>query len=268
MKIMKDKNFITKRDILRNKKILYKIKDMPNNTNTLVIPNDIKIIENANSNDDLYRDNIEEIIIPEGVERINTFAFSNYNNVKKITLPQTLKQIGESALMSCHNLNEVALPEGLEHIDENVFHNCAIEKLYIPSTLTYINPRAFQFNKELKNIVVSKDNPRYSDCDSNVLFNKTWQKVIKGASESQIPFDTKIIGMYSFLDSEIKSISLPDTVERIEYCAFKGCNSLNYIKLNDGLKYIEANAFDDCKELREITLPKSIIKLGNYIFEN
>lgn len=55
---------------------------------------------------------IKDIVIPEGVETIDSYAF-NESGVTKITLPSTLKELGDNTFYDCSELTEIHLPSSL-----------------------------------------------------------------------------------------------------------------------------------------------------------
>ncbi len=66
--------------------------------------------------------------------------------------------------------------------------------------------------------------------------------------------------------SSLESITLPDSVKRIESKAFSGCSSLTSINIPDGVIYIEDLAFSGCSSLTSITIPESVTYFGEFIF--
>lgn len=52
-------------------------------------------------------DNLTDLVIPEGIEKLDDFSIYNNNDLKSLTLPSTLKTIGFYAINSCYNLSEV-----------------------------------------------------------------------------------------------------------------------------------------------------------------
>jgi len=58
----------------------------------------------------------------------------------------------------------------------------------------------------------------------------------------------------------LKSIYIPETVERIHLCAFFGCTALEYVSLSENLVEIGLGAFYNCTSLTEIRIPP------NYMF--
>ncbi len=70
------------------------------------------------------------------------------------------------------------------------------------------------------------------------------------------------IGNSAFYNQQqIKSITVPESVERIEEGAFSNCKGLKSIVLHDGITFIGESAFDYCVSLMSISLPKGLTRL-------
>jgi len=55
---------------------------------------------------------VVEIVIPEGVNKIETFAFCECRNLEKIELPESVTEIEQGAVWKCESLQELKLPFG------------------------------------------------------------------------------------------------------------------------------------------------------------
>ena len=76
------------------------------------------------------------------------------------------------------------------------------------------------------------------------------------------------IADYAFMDSQLISVTLPDSITTIGEGAFSGCKSLKSIVLPKKLSEIPSLAFNKCSALSEITLPSSVTVLGAHAFAN
>ena len=102
------------------------------------------------------------------------------------------------------------------------------------------------------------------------------QYTIYWTKNNSVP-DDKIMGFYldlktkSFdsLKSNFSKIDLTNStkVSKIDSMAFYESNISN-IKLNDGLTYINNSAFSECTNLKEITIPSSVIEIKDSAFFN
>lgn len=70
---------------------------------------------------DVYQ---EELIVPEGIVRINEYAFSKYYGLERIVLPNSLKEIGMYAFHKCTSLRSIVIPSSVEHIGRLAFCGC------------------------------------------------------------------------------------------------------------------------------------------------
>lgn len=66
--------------------------------------------------------------------------------------------------------------------------------------------------------------------------------------------------------TDIKTVSLPDSLEEIGANAFRGCTNIKDVSLPDSLERIGANAFRGCSKLAQIALPSATTEVGEYAF--
>ena len=64
---------------------------------------------------------LENVIIPEGIEVINDWAF-DMSDAESVTIPSSVKSIGFFAFGCCSNLKSVKLTEGLKVIEDGAFY--------------------------------------------------------------------------------------------------------------------------------------------------
>ena len=69
------------------------------------------------------------------------------------------------------------------------------------------------------------------------------------------------------LKNNLISVTLPESVKLIDYCAFRGCENLQEVNLPDSLTDINYNAFEKCYSLKKINLPSSLKQIRN-IFDS
>ncbi len=131
-------------------------------------------------------------------------------------------------------LTRINIPDGISEIGENVFSGCSF----------------------LTNIEVSPSNSNFASIDG-VLFNKKDKKLLAypiGKTEGtySIPDGIVSIGPEAFYTSNLMSIKIPDSVERIEECAFTNCDGLFKITIPANVTDIKDNAFVACDNLSNI----------------
>lgn len=83
--------------------------------------------------------------IPNNVTRIGNYAFAYNPNVETVTVPSSVKDLGRG--FDSSSVKHVILSEGLEKISDRAFNKTRqLESITIPSTVTEIEPYAFQLS--------------------------------------------------------------------------------------------------------------------------
>ena len=96
----------------------------------------------------------DKTVIPDGVTKIATAAFSSCQELQTVVIPNSVKRIGKKAFSGCVSLASVTLPEGLDEIEAYTFANCgALTSIVLPSSLTSIGEFAFSYSG-LKSIII------------------------------------------------------------------------------------------------------------------
>ena len=199
-------------------------------------------IDNQNyssQNDSLYNKDKTKII--------------RYPSGKKDTefeVPSTVKEIGNSCFSSCGNLGKIQITSNVEKLATSSFVN--------QGKLTEIN--------------VVGENQYYSSEDG-VLFNKDKTEFIKwpqgkSLTEYTVPETVKTIKATSFHASNIKSIIIPPSVEKMESYAFQSTRATKIVcqeQDGKGIKEIGYRCFY-LTGLIEVSLPSTLEKLDGEAF--
>jgi len=83
----------------------------------------------------------------------------------------------------------------------------------------------------------------------------------------EIPENITVIGESAFADCDLWSVTIPQSVKRIENWAFKNCGEIDFLQLPSNLQVIGAGVFDNT-EVSDIVIPDSIIDCSdNLILE-
>ena len=171
------------------------------------------------------RNDIETIIISNGITHIGNCAFKECKNLTKISVPDSVKSIGERSFYYCQSLTEITIPSGVTIIQNCTFYQCcSLININIPYGVTQIKERAFDFCQNLSSI--------------------------------NIPSSVISIEEYAFgFCSKLTKISIPNSVQSIGTAAFSSCISLTSIIIPGSVINIEERILVGCSKLERITLP-------------
>ena len=183
--------------------------------------------------------NIKEIVLPEGLTRIDSYAFYGCTSLSAITLPSTLSKTGADAFAYSNT----------RHLEiKKVVYSGTIEKwCQIDFSAFYhgyplSNGGTFLFNgEELKEVVIP---------DSITKINAHAFCNMASIEKVTIPNTVTWIGTEAFCNCEnIKEIELPENITQIVTSTFAGCSNLQKITIPANVIDISCNAFHDCGNL-------------------
>lgn len=188
-------------------------------------------------------DGITELIIPEGVKRIEGSAFSYNSDLTTVSIPNSIESISVSAFASCDSL----------------VYNDYIYAHYLGNSE---NPYVVLVSAFDENVLYANINENTKIIASNAFYNC---KKIEGAIA--IPDGVKSIGKNAFYSCDkVMSVSMTDSVVEIGAYAFAFCNNLLTVELSNSITEIKSNTFYHCSNLRNITIPSGVTKIGEEAF--
>lgn len=93
-----------------------------------------------------------------------------------------------------------------------------------------------------------------------------WGKYKTSVVQINLPSGLTKIGDSAFRETNVTSITIPNTVTVIEEMAFLNCKKLQSISFSNTLESIGYDAFGYCSQLKEINFPNSLITIGSTAF--
>lgn len=111
-----------------------------------------------------YKDQIEEVVIEEGVVNLSTYAFNGMTSLIAVTLPSTLEEIGEGSFESCTALTYICIPDSVKTIGHYAFRYCeGLRSIHIPASVASIGVRAFADCPYLHEFYFYGDAPKFEN---------------------------------------------------------------------------------------------------------
>ena len=153
----------------------------------------------------LYSDEnteITEVVIPEGVTRIEPMAFRDAKYVTSVTIPNSVTYIGEQAFSGMHRLTSITIPQNVTTLGQFTFKDCqSLTSFTIPEGVVNMEGNAFR------------------DCTS--------------LTSVSLPESLKVLGGHTFIGCRnLTSITIPDGITILSRIAFEGCSSLTTFTYN------------------------------------
>lgn len=164
------------------------------------------------------------------------------------------------------NIGQLELNKYIEDIE-------VLEKIkYYPNVenvkeLTITPSECFEINED--GIIISYDEDANPDLYNIVIpyqlvYTETGElKQVKGINGTNEENSQQVFTN----NSNIQHITIPNTVLELNEKCFSGCENLQTVTLNYGIKYIKKECFKDDKQLNEINLFDTIAQIGESAFE-
>lgn len=189
-------------------------------------------------------------------------AFYKSIDVKGYKIPDGVTEIGEFTFARS-NIEEVAIPDGVEAIGYGAFYHCDyLRMVKIPSSVTYIAPKAFAETLWLESWMSGDGEDDYLIVGDGILL------AYRGnGGYLELPDTVKRIAAEAFAGNRtIYSVHIPDSVIEIGEDAFSGCLNLKTVTGCKNVKTIKDRAFYGC-ELQSAHVGANVENLGLGVFD-
>lgn len=213
----------------------------------------------------------KEIILPETIEKIESYAFYNCVNLLKSNIPDGITQIAPYTYGKCTNMTEINIPDSVVYIEDRAFFGRRpVTELVIPSTVKFIGSKAFYNHYFITSLTLSEG---IEEIGAYAFSSNTSSKAIYNDPYDLIPITlvlpstvTKIgegVFEYSGVSGEVV---IPEGITEISDRAFARCYLLTSVTLHEGITRIGASAFEECDGITAIKLPSKLTEIGDYSF--
>lgn len=199
----------------------------------------------------------QNVIIPDGVDKIQAYAFCQCGSIKHVTLSKSVRCIHHDAFYKCGALESVSITDGTKHIGSYAFRYCDSLKAVATAAAT-VGRMAFADCAALESV-------RFTACEE--LYAEVF-KNSKALRRVEIAGSAKEINDSAFENCvALRTVRLPASLEYIGYEAFKGCRALEDIEFPDSVRIIKPQAFRDCLSLKAVKLT-AVDEIGQEAFEH
>ncbi|MBQ7849144.1 MAG: leucine-rich repeat protein [Clostridia bacterium] len=227
---------------------------------------------------------LQEVVVPSGVQRIGSGAFWNCSSLMRIWLPDTVRDIRAWAFHGCSALQTITLPQSLEIIRESAFGRCfSLTELTLPESVKTICDGAFGECRNLLTVAMPSGSLSISDNAFSgclmvvlqVMDNSQAHQYAARMGLATMPIARPEYYVMDYADGCALArytgrggvVSVPETldglyVRHIDAGAFRGCTALTALTLPETLLSIGDNAFESCTGLQRVTLSGNLESIG------
>ena len=176
-----------------------------------------------------YNGNATDIIVPSEIDGkqviMLNFTFDGFVELKSVDIPEGVTNI-EGAFYGCESLEKVSLPNSI--VEMGYAFNCCYSLKHI------------DFPTKVK--------------------DASWALQFVDIKCVEFPQGVENVARVMPGTESVESVFIPKSVNCL-YEAFADCENLKKVVLEEGLHSIEKWAFFNCINLRELTIPDSVVKI-------
>ncbi|MCR5835202.1 MAG: leucine-rich repeat domain-containing protein [Lachnospiraceae bacterium] len=210
--------------------------------------------------------NLEKVVIGEGVREIHDYAFQYSYKLTSVKLPESLEKIGRYAFYADRSITDIEIKQGVRRIEYAAFQYCSsLKSIDIPEACTYIGAGAFEYCDNLESVrlpdIVTTDAQAFANNPkmANVEFYHS-NAPREGEEAPKIGNDT-------FLNAiSLESIIIPEGYDTLMLNAFYNCSNLKEISLPESLSAIMVQALLKCDALESLTIRSNLTISNGPIF--
>ena len=245
---------------------------------------------------------LTKVTIPASVTSIGKYTFLGCS-IRSLIIPASVISIAAYAFYGCSSLTDLRFDDGETPLSlqynsaatsstgsgKGQFYDCPLESVYLGRNLTY--PQGSQYGYSpfynittLKELTISSTvtelgNYAFWGCNGlmgvtipesitilgqNVFFNCA---NLKSVEFNAVNCTTKGYGAIYFFPKSVETVTIGDKVTHIPYNLFRDCENLKNVTIPNSVVSIGDCAFERCKSLTTINIPNSITSIGKDAFE-
>ncbi len=202
---------------------------------------------------------VTDLVIPESITAINSYAFYGGSGFTSITLGNAVTTICNYAFSGCTGLTNLTIGDAVTTIGESAFEGCTgLTSLTISKSVISISGNIIVNCPSLTSLSVESGNPIFDSRDNcNAIIETATNTLVVGSQTTVIPNTVTAIGASAFTSCDgLTSIVIPNSVTSI------GVETYVNEYQNDTTFYYY-NPFMFCTNLRTI-----IVESGNPVFDS
>ena len=203
------------------------------------------------------------VTLPNGMTKIPNYTFMGMASLESVTIPEGVTTIGISAFSNT-GLTSIDMPDTVTTVESNAFYGCSeLATIDLSGSLSDINNTAFMGCGSISDITVGGQttfSSEYIEVENDAIYveGESGTHLMTVASERDgtsftVKDGTESIGQYAFTGSKLTSITLPDTITKLENERFQDCENLQSLEA-PGVTEVSGSALLGCGALETLKL--------------
>lgn len=230
---------------------------------------------------------LSSILISPKITELSSWIFYGCTALKAIDIPSSVAVIGSEAFRGCTGLTNVHLHEGTYSIKNGAFYGCTgLTSIVIPDDIISIEYSAFAWCSNIKSVTIGRsvtnlDYTAFEYCLNLESVTILSEAILNSGHSMSAYFGSRresekneiiigdeitSIGNYAMSGQYIKSITIPNSVQKIGDYAFYSCPWLTEIRIGNGVRSIGEYAFAECRALRSLTISSNVTTINDWAF--
>ena len=215
-----------------------------------------------------YKTKTTSVVVKKGITEVK--GFNSFTELTEVSFSEGLEKIESSAFSGCSNLRRIELPESVTEVGSDAFGNCTgVNYLKIQSPKCSYETAGSRLSMSFSKLGTGEE---VKEEGYTLEFGEKVTKIpniTPGTGLKHVKFDGAVeeIAWNAFNGcSNLEEIGLPDSVRVIRDHAFSGCEKLSSINLGSKVESIGYGAFENVKGLEEIEIPASTQTISGSVF--
>ncbi len=226
------------------------------------IKQNIKLIDESEF-DNLYKKahnegvqlaELTQMLLESDVEFLSSMTkipgkcFAGINSLKQIIIPDSVQSIGDFAFTNCTNLKHVELSSKLLDTGYSTFSGCGLNSIWIPKSLRVIGCGSFASCTDLTSLTF-EERSKCNEIDDSAFEYCGKLKTVR------LPESLEILGKYAFSSCEsLEDITIGSNVKTIHTTTFYDCANLTTITILGNSAVFSGLMFETNPQLKTINI--------------
>ena len=191
-----------------------------------------------------YQEELQAVVIEEGVTNVAIYSFFNFRNIKNVTLANSVTHINIYAFFGCTTL-------------ETIYYGGTEQKW---NSIIIENGNECLTNAEIQ--FAGMEDPRSGQCGDNIhwAYDENTETLTIGGEGEMWNYDYDNQPWFAYRNI-IRSVFVEDGVTSIGWYAFARFSELVSVTIPNSVTCIGVDAFAVCTALSSITIPNGVTSI-------